>query len=76
MQVEIEYCVRCGLLDRAIEVERDLLSRFGERIETVSLKTGSGGVFKVRVDGEEVLDGGKDGYDLEAVRSSVGYLAG
>lgn len=73
MQVEIEYCVSCGLLDRAIEVERDLLSEFGERIDAVALKTGRGGVFKVRVDNEQVLDSRTDGYDLRAIRTSVGH---
>lgn len=71
MQVEIEYCVQCGLLDRAIEVERDLLSQFGERIDAVRLKTGRGGVFKVRVGSEEVLDSRTDGYNLAVIRSEI-----
>lgn len=71
MQVEVEYCVQCGLLGKAIEVERALLSQFGDSLEAVRLKTGSGGVFKVRVDEDEILDGKRDGYDLDAVRSEV-----
>ena len=32
VQVEIEYCVACGFLDRAIEVARLLLNQFGTRL--------------------------------------------
>lgn len=55
-QVEIEYCVPCGHLDRAIETQRSILERFGRRIEGVALKTGEGGVFTIRADGEEIYD--------------------
>lgn len=71
MQIEVEYCVQCGLLDKAIEVERALLSQFGDSLEAVRLKTGAGGVFKVRVDEDEILDGKRDSYDLDAIRSEV-----
>lgn len=55
-QVEIEYCVPCGHLDRAIETQRSILEHFGRRIEGVALKTGEGGVFTIRADGEEIYD--------------------
>lgn len=31
--VEIEYCVPCGFLDRAEEVQHELLSTFGGEID-------------------------------------------
>lgn len=37
----------------------------------MTLRTGTGGVFKVRVDGEQVWDATSDGYDLEAIRELV-----
>lgn len=55
-QVEIEYCVPCGHLDRAIETQRSILEHFGRRIEGVALKTGESGVFTIRADGEEIYD--------------------
>lgn len=71
MHIEIEYCVPCGHLDRAVEAQRDLLSTFGRDLEGVTLRTGDGGVFKVRVDGELVLDAQQDGFDLDRIRSDV-----
>jgi selenoprotein W-related protein len=71
MEVEIEYCVPCGHLERAIDLERMLLSEFGGRLEAVRLQTGKGGVFKVGIDGEQVLDAQQDGWDPDRVRDEV-----
>jgi selenoprotein W-related protein len=71
MEVEIEYCVPCGHLERAIDLERMLLSELGGRLQAVRLRTGSGGVFKVRIDGEQVLDAQRDGWDPDRVRDEV-----
>lgn len=54
--VEIEYCVPCGHLDRAIDTQRAILDHFGRRIDGVRLKTGRGGVFTIRVDDEDIYD--------------------
>jgi selenoprotein W-related protein len=54
--VEIEYCVPCGLLDPAIETQRNLLRSFGRDLDAVRLVTGHGGVFRVSVEGETVWD--------------------
>ncbi len=72
MNVEIEYCVPCGHLDRAIKTQRELLEEFGRDLESVRLRTGDGGVFKIRVDGEQILDAQQDGYDLQTIRDEVG----
>jgi selenoprotein W-related protein len=53
-EVEIEYCVPCGHLNRAIDTQRLILERFGRRIDGVRLKTGHGGVFTIRVDGKQI----------------------
>ena len=69
--VEIEYCVPCGHLGRAIETQRTLLAEFGRNLDAVTLRTGEGGVFVVSVDGETVLDAREDGYDLAEVTAAV-----
>ena len=70
--VEIEYCVPCGLLDRAIETQRELLAAFGRELDAVTLRTGEGGVFVVRADGDVLVDTDEDGYDVEAIRDAIG----
>ena len=71
MNVEIEYCVPCGHLDRAIRTQKDLLETYGNRLDTVALRTGSGGVFIIRVEGEQVWDAKTEGYDPDAIRALV-----
>jgi selenoprotein W-related protein len=73
--VEIEYCVPCGFLDRAVDVQRTLLERFGERLDRVALVTGDHGVFEVRVEGETVFEKG-DGYDVEGIADAVSERVG
>ncbi|AFK18726.1 SelT/SelW/SelH family protein [Haloferax mediterranei ATCC 33500] len=74
-EVEIEYCVPCGLLDRAEEMQHNLLQQFGQRLDRVALVTGENGVLRVTVDGERVWDKSEDEYDpdlvLRRVRSHV-----
>lgn len=71
MNVTIEYCVPCGHLDRAVQVQRELLTRYGRRLDSVTLQTGHGGVFKIAVDGELVLDAAEDGFDLAPVTDAI-----
>ena len=71
MHVEIEYCVPCGHLDRAIDTQRDLLETYGQDLAGVTLKTGDSGVFKVRIGDALVLDAQEDGYDLQAIHNEV-----
>lgn len=71
MDIEIEYCVPCGHLDRAIRTQKDLLDTYGNLLDTVALRTGSGGVFKIRIDGTLVWDAKTDGYDPDAIRGLV-----
>lgn len=69
--VEIEYCVPCGFLSRAIDVQRALLTTFGEQLEAVTLKTGANGVFVVRCDDDIVFDKSTDGYDIDDIVREV-----
>lgn len=71
-EVEVHYCVPCGHLERAQEVQHAVLSEYGQEIDRVALKTGDGGVFTVSVDGEQVFDVDEDEYDLDAIVASVG----
>jgi selenoprotein W-related protein len=68
--VEIEYCVLCGHLDRAIDTQRAILEEFGQRLDGVRLKTGDGGVFTIRVDGEQIYDK-TQAFDLDRIISDI-----
>lgn len=70
-EVEIEYCVPCGFLDRAEEMQHAVLDQFGDRIDRVSLVTGDHGVLTVAVDGERVWDKSEDEYDVDEVTRRV-----
>lgn len=72
--VSIEYCVPCGLLDRAVTLQRALLEAHGEALDEVALETGDGGVFRVSVDGEPLYDKDEaDGeYDVGGLVERVG----
>jgi selenoprotein W-related protein len=71
--VEIEYCVPCGFLPRAQDLQKELLDTFGQELDRVALVTGDGGVFRVDVDGDTVFDKAEagDGYEVEDVVGAV-----
>lgn len=66
-EIEIEYCVPCGFLNRAMEVCEAVLTAFGDDVDRVSLVTGRDGVFEVRVDGDRVFEKHEDEYDVDAI---------
>lgn len=68
--IEIEYCVPCGHLDRAVHTQRAILERFGRDIDGVRLKTGQGGIFTIRVDGEQIHDNTQS-YDLDRIIAHI-----
>jgi selenoprotein W-related protein len=70
--VEIEYCVPCGMLERATDLQTALLEEYGERLDRVSLVTGDSGVFEIRADGDVVLDTEEEGYEQSDVVERVG----
>jgi selenoprotein W-related protein len=65
--IEVEYCVPCGMLDRAQDVQGAILRQFGREVDRVSLVTGDDGVFVVRVGGEAVFDASEDDYDVDEI---------
>lgn len=75
-RVEIEYCVPCGMLERAQDVQAAILEEFGLDVEAVSLVTGDGGIFEVRADGEVVFDKESDEFDVDAIVDAVGSRVG
>jgi len=73
--VEIEYCVPCGHLPRAQDLQQALLEAYGQQLETVSLRTGDSGVFKVRVNDDLIFDKAEDEFDADAIVDTVGTYA-
>ncbi len=70
-RVEVEYCVPCGMLNRAQDVTGAILEQFGEGVDEVALVTGDDGIFVVRVDDEVVFDKTEDDYDVDAIVRAV-----
>jgi selenoprotein W-related protein len=71
-EIQIEYCVACGFLGRAEEVQHALLTELGQRAGGVLMKPGRGGVFQVTVNGELIFDKSRDGFDAaEIVRRAA-----
>jgi selenoprotein W-related protein len=65
--VEIEYCVPCGFLDRAEDIQHAILQQFGQQVDRAALVTGDHGVLTVSVDGETVWDKADDDYDVDEI---------
>ena len=65
--VEIEYCVPCDFLDRALTVEEAICRQFADQLDRISLVIGDNGVFVVRVDGEVVFDKADDPFDVDDI---------
>ncbi|WP_433623646.1 SelT/SelW/SelH family protein [Halomicrococcus sp. NG-SE-24] len=76
-EVNIEYCVPCGLREYAIDAQEALLEEFGRGLDGVRLEPGHGGVFKVYVDGELVWDKDEHGGDVDfgTITDAVGQRA-
>ncbi|MEV5650407.1 SelT/SelW/SelH family protein [Nocardia sp. NPDC052254] len=55
-RIAIEYCTQCRWLLRAGWVAQELLSTFGTDLDEVALKPGTGGVFRITVDDEQIWD--------------------
>ena len=60
-RVTISFCTQCKWLLRAAWMAQELLSTFGTEIGEVALRPGTGGVFRIDVDGEMVWDRVRDG---------------
>jgi selenoprotein W-related protein len=72
IDVEVEYCVPCGHLERAIDTQRVILGEFGQQLRSVALVTGDKGVFKIRVNGEQIFDKKSgDAYDEATILAAI-----
>lgn len=60
-RVAIEYCTQCRWLLRASWMAQELLSTFATDLDEVALRPGSGGIFRVTVDGEQIWERKTDG---------------
>ena len=55
-RVTILYCTQCQWLLRASWMAQELLSTFGQELGEVALIPGTGGVFRIAVDDEQIWD--------------------
>jgi selenoprotein W-related protein len=69
--IEIEFCLPCGYLNRAEDVQHVLLQSLGETIDKVTLTPGANGVFTVTVDDTTVFDIANDEYDVDNIVRAV-----
>ena len=69
--VEIEYCVPCGFRDRALDLQRAILTGLERDIDSFRLVMGDHGVFQVRVDGRTVYDKDDEEFDVDAIVREV-----
>ena len=70
--VDITYCVPCGHLDREQSLQEELLSTYGQELDSVALVTGDSGIFQVHVDDELLFDKENEEYDPDALVDRVG----
>jgi selenoprotein W-related protein len=75
-KVEIEYCVPCGMLPRAQDLQEAILEEFGERVDRVALVTGDAGVFKVSADDELLYDKEEEAFDQDEIVDRVSERVG
>ena len=52
--VTIRYCTQCRWLLRAAWMAQELLTTFEQKLASVALAPGTGGVFEVEVDGMSI----------------------
>lgn len=73
--VQIQYCVPCGHLPRALDVQKAILERFGRSLAAVTLKPGGDGIFTIDVNDEQVYARPAE-FDLDAVLSAIDSRVG
>jgi selenoprotein W-related protein len=55
-RIEIHYCRQCGWLLRSTWYAQELLTTFAEELGEVALSPGTGGIFRIFCDDEEIWD--------------------
>ena len=64
--IEIRYCTQCQWLLRAAWLAQELLGSFAEDLERVALLPGTGGVFCITCNGQQIWERKADGGFPEA----------
>lgn len=59
--IEITYCVPCSLREKALAVAEAVISAYENQIDTLTLITGTGGVFDVKVNDELIYSKAETG---------------
>lgn len=72
-RIAITYCRQCNWMLRATWMAQELLSTFADDLGEVALVPGTGGVFRVEVDGDTVWERKTDGGfpDAKALKQRV-----
>lgn len=65
-RLEIHYCTQCRWMLRAAWLAQEALSTFEGELAEVALVPGTGGVFVIRLNGEEIWERKQDGGFPEA----------
>ena len=65
-EVVISYCTQCQWLLRAAWLAQELLSSFADDLERVALLPGTGGVFRITCNGQQIWERKADGGFPEA----------
>lgn len=60
-RIAIEYCTGCRWLLRAAWMAQELLTTFEKDVGEVALCPGSGGVFRISINGQTLWDRKRDG---------------
>ena len=64
--IEINYCTQCQWLLRAAWLAQEPLSSFADDLERVALLPGTGGVFRITCNGQQIWERKADGGFPEA----------
>lgn len=68
--VNIQYCVPCGHLPRALDVQKSILEHFGQDLGGVTLEPGGDGIFTIDVNGERVYDKSEP-FEMDALLTAI-----
>ena len=72
-EIVITYCTQCQWLLRAAWLAQELLSTFADDLGRVALEPGTGGVFRITCDGEQIWERKADGGFPRPRCSSSGF---
>ena len=75
--MKIVYCVPCGHLPKALELSKELLQMYGQKLNknfSVTLDTSDGGTFDVYVDGRLVFSRKQEGGRFPAAEEIARHI--